>query len=447
MHIHQFYDTYLAHASYIIISNGAAAVVDPSRNPQPYYEYAKQHNAVIKAVIETHPHADFVSSHLEIAQTTGAKIYQSKLVEPEYSFVPFDDGDILKLGNITLQSLNTPGHSPDSISVVVMENGTATAVFTGDTLFIGDVGRPDLRETAGAITQKREELARAMYHSLRTKLLTLPDDTIVYPAHGAGSLCGKNLSKDTQSTIGRERISNYALQEMSEAKFIELLLADQPFVPKYFGFDVEMNKKGAAPYATSIANVKWMDTATALDSKALVIDTRAQEDYRKGHIPNAINNVVGGKFETWLGAVVGPEEKFYLVVTNKADMPVLLDRIARIGYEGNVLGVLQNPTVGLVVSDEFDAAAFEANTNQYTIVDIRNNGEVADKKIFEESIHIPLYELRERAHEIPTNKPIVVHCAGGYRSAVGSSIVKNELNTVVYDMGTLITEYAKKLTV
>lgn len=446
MHIHQFYDTFLAHASYIIINDQQAALIDPARNPQPYYDYAAAQGAKIVAVIETHPHADFVSSHLEIAQTTGAKIYQSKLVAPEYTYTPFDDGAVLNLGKITLHALNTPGHSPDSISILVKdEHGKEYAVFTGDTLFIGDVGRPDLRETAGAITQKREELARAMYHSLRSKLMPLSDDTIVYPAHGAGSLCGKNLSKDTQSTIGRERMSNYALQEMSEAKFMELLLADQPFVPKYFGYDVDLNKKGAPALASSLAKIAWLDTGTTLDTKILVVDARPQEIYRKGHLPGSINNTVGAKFETWLGSIVSPGERFYLIVSAKEEMPILLERIARIGYENNVAGVLLNPATGLISSEEFNAEDFEQHPGNFTIVDIRNNGEVADKKIFEESIHIPLYELRERAHEIPVDKPVVVHCAGGYRSAAGSSIVKNALATRVYDMGSVITEYAKRV--
>lgn len=445
MQIHQFYDTYLAHASYLLISDNEALVVDPSRNPQPYYDLAAQHGASIKAIIETHPHADFVSSHVEIAQTTGAKIYQSKLVQPDYAFEGFDDGDTLMIGKVSLRSLNTPGHSPDSISVVVTdESGKDYAVFTGDTLFIGDVGRPDLRESAGAITQKREELARAMYHSLRDKLMKLDDEVIVYPAHGAGSLCGKNLSKDTQSSIGREKMSNYALQEMSEAKFMEVLLADQPFVPKYFGYDVDLNKKGAPALKASLDRVPWLNRNTVLDPKALVIDTRPAADYRLGHVTGAINNTLGAKFETWLGSIVGPEESFYIIVDKQDMMPVIVDRVARIGYESKILGVLMNPENDLQTEEEFDADVFDKNTGDYTIVDIRNNGEVADKKIFEQSIHIPLYELRERAGEIPTHQPIVVHCAGGYRSAAGSSIVRNALGGKVLDMGQHIQEVASR---
>ena len=213
MEIKQFEDKNLAHFSYAIMSKGEVALIDPSKNPQPYYDFAKQHNAKITAVIETHPHADFVSSHLEIHNATSANIYISKLLGAEYTHQAFDDGDVIKLGNITLKALNTPGHSPDSISIVAIdENGKQQAVFTGDTLFIGDCGRPDLRESAGAITAARQELAKQMYHSLRNKLMTLPDDVLVYPAHGAGSLCGKGLSAANTSTIGAEKISNWSLK-------------------------------------------------------------------------------------------------------------------------------------------------------------------------------------------------------------------------------------------
>jgi glyoxylase-like metal-dependent hydrolase (beta-lactamase superfamily II) len=246
MEIVQFNDKNLAHFSYAIISQGKMALIDPARDPQPYYELAKQHDAKIVAVIETHPHADFVSSHFEIHQSTGAIIYVSKLLGADYPHQTFDDGDMISLGNIKLKALNTPGHSPDSICILaVNENGKEEVVFTGDTLFIGDCGRPDLRETAGAITTAREDLAKQMYHSLRDKLMTLPDSVIVYPAHGAGSLCGKGLSEKESSTIGIEKASNWCLQNDTEDNFVKELLADQPFVPKYFTYEVELNKKGA----------------------------------------------------------------------------------------------------------------------------------------------------------------------------------------------------------
>lgn len=249
MEIKQFEDKNLAHYSYAIHSNGEIALIDPARDPQPYYDFAKQRHAKITAVIETHPHADFVSSHLEIHETTRATIYVSKLLGAEYAHHFFDDGDTISLGKSTLKALNTPGHSPDSISIVALdENGMEQAVFTGDTLFIGDCGRPDLREQAGAITSPRTELAKQMYHSLRDKLITLPDSVMVYPAHGAGSLCGKGLSEQSSSTIGAEKMSNWSLQPMSETDFVQKLLTDQPFIPKYFPFDVGINKKGAESY-------------------------------------------------------------------------------------------------------------------------------------------------------------------------------------------------------
>jgi len=238
-------------------------VVDPARDPQPYYDFAVQH------------HADFVSSHLEIHETTGAVIYTSKLTGAEYPHETFDDGDIIQLNDIKLKAINTPGHSPDSICILIIdEDGKEAALFTGDTLFVGDVGRPDLRESVGNITAKKEELASQMYHSTRDKLMKLPHNVIVYPAHGPGSLCGKNMSPDLQSTIGRELRENYALQLMDEPQFVKILTTDQPFVPKYFGGDVMMNKKGAAGFKQGVDSVPKMTNDVALEQDALVVDTR-----------------------------------------------------------------------------------------------------------------------------------------------------------------------------
>lgn len=220
MKVEQFYDKGLAHASYAILSENQIALIDPARDPKPYFDFASANSARIVAVIETHPHADFISSHKEVAATTGAKLYASKLMGADYPHQTFDDGDVLKIGKVELQALNTPGHSPDSISILLKdEQGQKYAVFTGDTLFIGDVGRPDLREKVGNLTAKREELARQMYHSTRNKLMTLPEETIVYPSHGPGSLCGKSLGPELQSTIGKQIKENYALQPMSEDRF------------------------------------------------------------------------------------------------------------------------------------------------------------------------------------------------------------------------------------
>ncbi|GAB3874900.1 MBL fold metallo-hydrolase [Hymenobacter segetis] len=444
MKIEQFEDKGLAHFSYAILSESAREIVliDPSRNPQQYYDYAQAHDARIVSVIETHPHADFVSSHLEIAQHTGATIRVSQLLGADYAHEGFDDGDSFTIGQLTFRALNTPGHSPDSISIVLSRAGQDVAVFTGDTLFIGDVGRPDLRENAGNLTAKREELARQMYHSLREKLMPLADAVLVYPAHGAGSLCGKALSGANSSTIGAEKAGNYALRPMSEADFIKELLADQPFIPKYFGYDVALNKAGAAAYAPSVERVPRLATGTKLEASALVVDARPEAEFKKGHFTGAINIQQGGKFETWLGSVVGPAEPFYLVAADAATLENLIQKTAKIGYEPLIKGAL----VGTPATDAtlltLDVAQFRQHPEQYTIVDIRSATEHRDEPIFEGSLSIPLPELRERAHEIPTDKPVLVHCAGGYRSAAGSSVVAAALpGARVFDLGEAVKSF------
>lgn len=446
MKIEQFYDKGLAHASYAIVSNGEMAVIDPARDPQQYHDYAKNNNAKIIAVIETHPHADFVSSHAEISQNTGAPVYVSKLVSADYQHKSFDDGDTIQIGKTTLKAINTPGHSPDSISIVLVdEKGKEHAVFTGDTLFVGDVGRPDLREKAGNIQSKREELAEQMYDSTRKKLMVLPDDTLVYPAHGPGSLCGKNMSPDLFSTIGREKKENYALQDMNKERFVSLLLEDQPFIPKYFGYDVSLNKKGAAGFEKSVNAVPRLDRNAKIEQGALVIDTRPRKEYESGHIKNAINIMDGGKFETWLGSIVSPDESFYLIATDEKVMDSLIKKAAKIGYEKNIKGVLLNPDDATDTSEPIDLNKFKNDKDDYTIVDVRNEGEVKAGKIFSNSISIPLPELRERISEIPANKPIVVHCAGGYRSAAGASIIEQKIKgQKVFDLSEAINEFNKK---
>lgn len=451
MEIKQFEDKNLSHFSYAIISNGEVALIDPARDPQPYYDFAKQNNAKIITVIETHPHADFISSHLEIHNTTGATIYVSKLLGADYTHQTFDDGDAIVLGNITLKALNTPGHSPDSISIVAIdEAGKEKAVFTGDTLFIGDCGRPDLREQAGAITAERTELAKQMYHSLRKKLMTLPDNVLVYPTHGAGSLCGKGLSDQKTSTISAEKKSNWSLQNKSEADFVAELLKDQPFVPKYFPFDVEINKKGADAYSSSIHAVERREPVTckgcynSLNPSITIIDTRPQTKFKKGHLKNAINLMNDSKFETWLGSIVNPNEKFYLVADNETIMEELIARTAKIGYEKQIEKAFLSD-FGNSEMETFDSKQLLNNEKAYTIVDIRNQSEVKDNSIFKNGIHIPLHELRERVHEIPVDKPIVVHCAGGYRSAAGSSIIKSKLHKAsqIFDLSEAVKSFQK----
>jgi hydroxyacylglutathione hydrolase len=448
MKIEQFEDKNLSHYSYAILSEGNREIVliDPARDPKPYYDFANKHEAKIICVIETHPHADFVSSHLQIQQQTGAKIFASKLMKPDFSFIAFDEGGALEFGKVKLRAMNTPGHSPDSISIVLEHDGKDKAVFTGDTLFIGDCGRPDLREQGEILDLKREELAKKMYSSLRNKLMLLNDDVIVYPAHGAGTLCGKALSEANSSTIGAEKVTNWSLQDMSESKFISALTADQPFIPKYFPYDVTLNKKGAPVLKETLEKVVLgqridnVEKASGLDPKVPIIDTRKSDAYKKEHLKNSINIMDGEKFETWLGTLISPGDPFYLAGADDEALLILLERIAKIGYETFVKEAFVLD-FGLEASAVLNFEDFKKNQSSYTILDIRNESESKSQPAFKESINIPLPELNKRINEIPTNRPIVVHCAGGYRSAVGSSLLESKLNTTVFDLSEKVKDF------
>jgi len=446
MKIEQFEDKGLAHYSYAILSECANEVVlvDPSRDPQPYYAYAAAHNAKIVGVIETHPHADFISAHLEIHRKTGATIYAHSKLGAVYPHQAFDEGAALQIGKVKLKSLYTPGHSPDGISVVLEHEDKDKAVFTGDTLFIGDVGRPDLRESAGSITAKRKELARQMYHSTREKLMKLDNDVLVYPAHGAGTLCGKGLSEANSSTIGAEKSSNYALQQMSEEEFVRVLTEDQPFIPKYFGYDVGLNRQGAPDYEPSLKGVKWLEKNYKPWEGAIIVDARDEKAFKKRHYKGAINIQGGAKFETWLGSIVGPKERYYLVAESEEQLNELISKAAKIGYELLIAGAFVLEGEAALASPQLDVEEFSQHQDRYTIVDIRNASEVKEGKFFDKAINIPLPELRERAREIPADKPVVVHCAGGYRSAAGSSIVEAALPGVtVLDLSEAVNNFKK----
>ena len=449
MQIKQFEDKNLSHFSYAIMSDceKKLILIDPSRNLQQYIDYAKENEAQITGVIETHPHADFVSSHLELHESLGATIYTSKLVHAFYPHQSFDQDDIIQLGKIKLTAINTPGHSPDSICILLEHDGEKKAVFTGDTLFIGDCGRPDLREGAGKMQATRNELAKQMYHSLREKLMRLPDDILVYPAHGAGTLCGKNLSNENSSTIGKEKRTNWSLQETTEDEFVKTLLADQPFIPQYFSFDVELNRKGASNLEDSLNQIKWGSAIykngnNPLDKTLLIIDIRKEAAFKEGHLPHSINLMEQGKFETWLGSIIKPGEKFYVAGETTEQLQIILTRVAAIGYESQVEEAFVVEE-GYEKEEKIDVNLFKTNQEDYTIVDVRNTSEVAKDKIFKNSISIPLSEIRKRMKEIPTDKPIVVHCAGGYRSAAASSLLHSKLNgnVHVFDLGEAINDF------
>ena len=307
-----------------------------------------------------------------------------------------------------------------------------------------------MRESAGAITLARQELAKQMYYSLRNKLMTLPNDVFVYPAHGAGSLCGKGLSEQNTSTIGAEKIANWSLQNLNEQDFVNELLADQPFIPKYFPFDVGVNKKGADNYLQSISKVEKREPITcegcanALNPAITIIDSRPQQQFKKAHLKNAINLMNDTKFETWLGSIVNPDEQFYLIAENETVLNELIERTAKIGYEKQIVLAFV-ADFGNTEMKPFDSSALQDNEDAYTIIDIRNHSEVKSTKIFANALHIPLHELRERTNEIPLHKPIVVHCAGGYRSAAGSSIIRSKLNgtSQVYDLSEAVKTFQK----
>ncbi len=438
--IEQFEEKPLSHFSYAVLdkAKSAVALIDPARDVAPYLAFAEKHKAKITAVIETHPHADFVSGHLELLRKTGATIYCSHLQQVEYPHTPFDEEDTIVVGDLALRALNTPGHSPDSICVVLSQKEKDVAVFTGDTLFIGDCGRPDLREDTGNVSAKRDELARQMYHSLRDKLAVLDDQVIVYPAHGSGSLCGKSLSKASESTIGAEKETNWSLQEMREEEFVKNLTTDQPFVPKYFGYAVSLNRTGAPDLEPALEAVKrtTQPSNVAEFEGTIIIDARKQGDYKKEHLPNSVNIQNETKFETWLGSIVAPRESFHLAAADEKSLEELIARAAKIGYEPfiQLAFVFER---GSDHMDKLDVKAFKETPEAYTIVDVRNPTEVKEHPVFKGAISIPLFELRERAGEIPEEKPVVVHCAAGYRSAAGSSIVADAKagRAEVFDLG------------
>ncbi|SDG16835.1 MBL fold metallo-hydrolase [Chitinophaga filiformis] len=444
MKVQQFEDKALSQYSYAILDEDQSAIIliDPARDIRPYLEYATANNAKITTVIETHPHADFISSHLELHELTGAVIYCSAQTGAAYAHQPFDEGQTITSGALSFKALNTPGHSPDSISILLAYNGEDHAVFTGDTLFIGDCGRPDLRENSGNLKALRKELAGQMYYSLREKLMVLADDVIVYPGHGAGTLCGKDLRDANQSTIGEERKNNWSVQEMELDQFVSILLEDQPFIPQYFPYDVEINRQGAPALQAALSGIRITKPAANFIPSEIVIDTRPAANFKEGHLPGSFNLMLDGKFETWLGAILPPHEPFYLLTADTRSLQQAMERTARIGYETFIKAGLVMQT-GSEKQTPFDADYFGQHTDEYTIVDVRNTSEVKKKPIFRHAISIPLSELRLRLKEIPLDKPIAVHCAGGYRSAAASSILEAALpdNLEITDIGEHIKSF------
>lgn len=441
--IKQFEDEGLSHFSYAILVDRKIVLVDPARDPRPYYDYAESHEAKIVGVIETHPHADFISSHLQIHQEKQAKIYVSKLVKATYPHEAFDEGDTIVLSDtVKLMALNTPGHSPDSISVVLREQDQDKVVFTGDALLFGSVGRPDLREYSQEVATQRQQLAQQMYHTIHRKYALLDDSVLVYPTHGAGSLCGHAIRDVKVSTIGYERVHNFAFQIRDEQEFVDKLLQDQPYIPRYFPYNVEINKKGVGALEQSIKAIPIFVAGHSDFSSAVLVDSRESQPFRKSHLPQSINIPDNKKFETWLGTIIPPEDSFYLIVGTDEEKEERLVKAAKIGYERLVKGVIIYGEHQGETSRDFDQEWFDANQGKYVILDVRTDKEASEDSIFDDAIHIPLSELKEKIGTLPTDKAIFVHCASGYRSSIGSSLIKKYSSDIeVYDIGSDIKKY------
>lgn len=439
MEIKQFYDEGLAHAAYAILSHNKVALIDPGRDPQPYLDYINEHHAQLIAVFETHPHADFVSAHLELQKRFGVKVYINDKAGVSYTYEPFNDGDMVKLGAVSIKAVYTPGHAPDHNALLLYdEQDNIHAVFTGDSLFVGDVGRPDLRENAGKLNPDKKTLAAQMYDTMQNFYKLLDDDVIIYPAHGAGSACGKNMvAGETYSTIGKERKRNWAMGSLGKEDFIAELLADQPDVPKYFPFDVEENRKGVQHFRIAVDQVRRIPHHEAIAGDIMIIDARSSEAYKEGHLPGAINIPLEDKFETWLGYLLSPGEAFYLVAGHEHSLNQAIERTAKIGYEkfikgAKVMQAADKQVSGLAFADYH---ALKNDPEQFTIIDVRNKSEVEGRVVFANSINIPLARLRSQTGLIPRDKPVAVHCAGGYRSAIAAGILEQAGYKPVYDIG------------
>jgi hydroxyacylglutathione hydrolase len=440
MVLKQYYLGCLAHASYLIAdeASGEAAVVDPQRDVEQYLADADQLGCRIAHVFLTHFHADFVAGHLELRDRTRAQIYLGARANAEYEFTPLSDGATVRLGAVKLQALETPGHSPESISLLVFDpdhsETTPYAALTGDTLFIGDVGRPDLRASLG---WSAEELGSMLYDSLHNKLAPLPDETLVYPAHGAGSLCGKNLSTDTVSTVGVQRRYNYALQPMSRDRFIEIVTADQPDTPPYFTHDAVLNAREHPTLDQELERglkpLSLQRVLELLQEGAQLLDTRDPAEFEGAHIRGAINVGLGGSYATWSGTVLEGERPIVLVAEPGRELEAAT-RLGRIGFD-NVVGFLAGAMQPLDDAPELiertsrtTAGALAealAASDPPLVVDVRAPSELEGGQI-DGAVNVPLSRLSTELDALPADRPLVVYCSSGYRSAIAASLLARE---------------------
>ncbi len=430
----QYYVECLSQASYLIgdEKSGRAVVVDPRRDVSEYLDDARAKGLEIVGIINTHFHADFVSGHLELARETGAWIGYGQAASPEFDFRPLADGEWISLGDVTLEIMETPGHTPESVSVLVRENAddeVPYGVLTGDALFIGDVGRPDLLASVGVTA---EELGKMLYDSVQRKLMGLPDDVRVFPAHGAGSSCGKNLSTERQSTIGEQRKFNYACQPMSEQEFVDVVTEGQPSAPAYFIYNATLNKqqRDLRDLHQEISALSGEEIAEALGGGAVVLDARTSVEFTAGHLRGAISVPADGRMAETVGMVLLPEQRIIVMADAGEEQEVAM-RLARIGFD-HAVGYVDRPEDYLMAHQgdvEQSSRLTVAQVNEalaageIELIDVRNVGETVDGTI-PGALTIPLSELPRRIEEIDAARPVVLYCAGGWRSSVGASVLR-----------------------
>ncbi|MDW4905524.1 MBL fold metallo-hydrolase [Streptomyces sp. ADMS] len=457
MFFSQHYLDCLSQASYLIAdeSTGKAVVVDPRRDISEYLADAEAHGFTIEAVINTHFHADFLAGHLELADRTGAWIGYGHRAETEYSIRKLTDGERISLGDVTLEILETPGHTPESISVLVYEHAADTVpygVLTGDALFIGDVGRPDLLASIGVTA---DELGGMLYDSIQNKLMALPDPVRVFPAHGAGSACGKNLSTERQSTIGQQRATNYACAPMSEQEFVTLVTAGQPSAPGYFVYDAILNRREHGLFDEAVAQqpLSAAEFSDRRSAGALVLDARDPQEFAIGHLRGSVNVPADGRFAEQAGTVVAPDREVVVIAPQDREEEIVT-RLARIGFD-HVGGYLHEPAGAFpALADEMQQAS-RLTAHQLRraldgdrpplVIDVRSTAE-REEGFIGGSAPIPLAELPRRLDEIPADRPLVVHCAGGHRSSIAASLLRHNGFADVSDLlggyGAWLTEPA-----
>ncbi|MEO8413119.1 MAG: MBL fold metallo-hydrolase [Ginsengibacter sp.] len=435
MNIEQIYTGCLAQGAYYITSNGEAAIVDPLRETDPYIKRLQKDGVTLKYVFETHFHADFVSGHVDLSKKTGAPIVYGPNAACEFKCISAKDGEEFKVGDVTIIVLHTPGHTMESTTYLLKdESGKDYAIFSGDTLFLGDVGRPDLAQKAAHMTQ--EELAGLLYDSLMNKIMPLADDVIVYPAHGAGSACGKNMMKETVDTLGNQKRVNYALNQPNKEAFIKAVTEGLLPPPAYFGLNVAMNKKGYESFESVL--IHGMKTllpdefeATAENTEALILDTRNAEDFYKGFIPNSVNISLDGDFAPWVGALIVDVQQPLLLVTAEGKEEEAVTRLSRVGFD-NILGHLQGgfatwlaagkeaDVVDRITAEQF---ANEVDISKDKVVDVRKETEYAAEHV-EAAYNKPLGYINEWIKDIDPREHFYIHCASGYRSMVAASILQ-----------------------